>query len=311
MDHLGDLNLFLRVLDLGSISAAARSLDLSVAVASQRLKRLERGLGVRLLHRTTRQLKPTPEGIALADQGRHLVEELDVLTSSLAGNAKNIAGTLRVTIPASFGRQYISPLLPQFVARHPRLRLDIDLSDQMRDLVSEGMDLAIRIGTLRDSELVATRLAVNRRVLCASPDYLRRHGTPMQPDDLTRHECLLMSSNRESANVWRLRGPDGEKIDVRLQGRLRSNLGEVIRDAAIGGLGIALHSTWHVCEDLRAGRLKIVLPNYQLPDSGIYAVMPQRRMVLPRVRAFVEFLSRQVGETPPWERYLAAKSSKK
>jgi len=311
MDHLGDLNLFLRVLDLGSISAAARSMDLSVAVASQRLKRLERGLGVRLLHRTTRQLKPTPEGIALADQGRHLVEELDVLTSSLAGNAKNIAGTLRVTIPASFGRQYISPLLPQFMARHPRLHLDIDLSDQMRDLVSEGLDLAIRIGTLKDSELVATRLAVNRRVLCASPDYLRRHGTPKQPDDLTRHECLLMSSNRESANVWRLRGPDEKEVDVRLQGRLRSNLGEVIRDAAIGGLGIALHSTWHVCEDLRAGRLKIVLPDYRLPDSGIYAVMPQRRMVLPRVRAFVEFLSRQVGETPPWERYLAAKSSKK
>lgn len=311
MDHLADLNLFLRVLDLGSISAAARSLDLSVAVASQRLKRLERGLGVRLLHRTTRQLRPTPEGIALADQGRHLVEELDVLTSSLRSNAKSVAGTLRVTIPASFGRQYISPLLPEFMARHPRLRLDIDLSDQMRDLVGEGLDLAIRIGTLQDSELIATRLAVNRRVLCASPDYLRRHGTPKKPDDLAKHECLLMSSNRESANVWHLRGPDGTDAEVRLQGRVRSNLGEVLRDAAIGGLGIAFHSTWHVCEDLRAGRLKIVLPDYQLPESGIYAVMTQRRMVLPRVRAFVEFLSERLGKTPPWERYLAAKPSKR
>lgn len=311
MDHLSDLNLFLRVLDLGSISAAARNLDLSVAVASQRLKRLERGLGVRLLHRTTRQLQPTPEGVALADQGRHLVEELSVLTSSLASNAENIAGTLRVAVPASFGRQYISPLLPQFMARHPRLRLDIDLSDQMHDLVSDGLDLAIRIGTLKNSELVATRLAVNRRVLCASPDYLRRHGTPKKPEDLAGHECLLMTSNRESTNVWRLRGPDGKESDVRLQGRLRSNLGEVLRDAAIGGLGIALHSAWHACEDLRAGRLKIVLPEYQLPDSGIYALMPQRRMILPRVRAFVEFLSQQFGRTPPWERYLAAKPSKK
>lgn len=311
MDHLGDLNLFLRVLDLGSISAAARSLDLSVAVASQRLKRLERGLGVRLLHRTTRQLQPTAEGVALADQGRHLVEELDVLTSSLATNAKSIAGTLRVTIPASFGRQYISPSLPQFLSRHPRLRLDIDLSDQMRDLVSDGLDLAIRIGALKDSELVATRLAANRRVLCASPEYLSRHGTPKKPADLANHECLLMSSSRESPNVWTLRDPDGTQTDVRLQGRVRSNLGEVIRDAAIGGLGIALHSTWHVCEDLRAGRLKIVLPDYELPDSGIYAVMPQRRMVLPRVRAFVDFLSQQFGRTPPWERYLAAKPSKK
>ena len=311
MDHLNDLNLFLRVLDLGSISAAARSLDVSVAVASQRLKRLERGLGVRLLHRTTRQLRPTPEGIALAEQGRPLVEELDVLTSSLRKDAKSIAGTLRVSIPASFGRQYISPLLPDLMTRHPRLRLHIDLSDQMRDLVGEGLDLAIRIGTLKDSELVATRLASNRRVLCASPAYLRRHGTPKKPEDLAKHECLLMAVSREVVDVWHLRGPDGKEIDVRVQGRLKSNLGEVIRDAAIGGMGIALHSTWHVCEDLRAGRLKLVLPEYSLPESGIYAVMPQRRMVLPRVRAFVEFLSQQLGETPPWERYLAAKPSKK
>lgn len=311
MDHLTDLTLFLRVLDLGSISAAARSLDISVAVASQRLKRLERELGVRLLHRTTRQLRPTPEGIALAEQGRSLIEELDVLTSSLRSNAKSIAGTLRVTLPASFGRMYISPLLPEFMNRHPRLRLHIDLSDQMRDLVGEGFDLAIRIGTLKDSELVATRLTSNRRVLCASPAYLRRHGTPKHPEDLAKHECLLMAVSRDAADVWHLRGPDGKTIDVRVQSRLESNLGEVIRDAVIGGLGIALHSTWHVCEDLRAGRLKLVLPEYQLPESAIYAVMPQRRMVMPRVRAFVDFFSQQFGETPPWERYLAAKPSKK
>lgn len=306
MDRIVDLNLFLRVLDLGSISAAARSLDLSVAVASQRLKRLERSLGVRLLHRTTRQLRPTPEGIALAEQGRSLVEDLEVLTSSLSNTAKGVAGTLRVTIPASFGRQYISPLLPQFMARHPRLRLHIDLSDQMRDLVGEGLDLAIRIGTLKDSELVATRLASNRRVLCASPDYLRRHGVPKKPDDLAKHECLLMAVSRDSTDSWHLRGPDGEETTVRLKSRVKSNLGEVIRDAALGGLGIALHSTWHVSEDLRAGRLKLVLPDYQLPESAIYAVMPERRLVMPRVRAFVDFLTQQLGDTPPWERSPAA-----
>jgi DNA-binding transcriptional LysR family regulator len=309
MDRIGDLNLFLRVLDLGSISAAARSLDLSVAVASQRLKRLERSLGVRLLHRTTRQLRPTPEGIALAEQGRSLVEDLEVLTSSLSNTAKGVAGTLRVTIPASFGRQYISPLLPQFMARHPRLRLHIDLSDQMRDLVGEGLDLAIRIGTLKDSELVATRLASNRRVLCASPDYLRRHGVPKKPDDLAKHECLLMAVSRDSTDSWHLRGPDGDETTVRLKSRVKSNLGEVIRDAALGGLGIALHSTWHVCDDLRAGRLKLVLPDYQLPESAIYAVMPERRLVMPRVRAFVDFLTQQLGDTPPWERSLAKKPS--
>jgi DNA-binding transcriptional LysR family regulator len=310
MDHLADLNLFLRVLDLGSISAAARSLDLPVAVASQRLKRLERSLGVRLLHRTTRQLKPTAEGMALAEQGRPLVEELDALTSSLRNNARSIAGTLRVSIPATFGRLYVSPLLPEFMSRHPQLRLDMDLSDQLRDLVGEGLDLAIRIGSLKDSELVATRLASNRRVLCASPAYLRRRGTPGKPEDLASHDCLVMTSRRDTAGVWQLQSPDGATVDVRVQGRLRSNLGEVLRDAAISGLGISLHSTWHVCEDLRAGRLKIVLPDYRLPESAIYAVMPQRRMILPRVRAFVDFLQRHFGGTPPWERYLAAKPSR-
>jgi DNA-binding transcriptional LysR family regulator len=309
MDRIGDLNLFLRVLDLGSISAAARSLDVSVAVASQRLKRLERSLGVRLLHRTTRQLRPTPEGIALAEQGRPLVEDLEVLTGSLRKDAKEVAGTLRVTIPASFGRQYVSPLLPEFLSRHPRLRLHIDLADQLRDLVSEGFDLAIRIGALKNSELVATRLASNSRVLCASPDYLRRHGAPKKPDDLARHDCLLMAVSRDASDVWHLHRPGGQEVAVRVHGRLQSNLGEVIRDAALGGLGIALHSTWHVCEDLRAGRLKQVLPDYRLPDSGIYAVMPQRRLVLPRVRVFVDFLTQQLGDRPPWERTPAAKPS--
>jgi DNA-binding transcriptional LysR family regulator len=311
MDRIGDLNLFLRVLDLGSISAAARSLDLSVAVASQRLKRLERSLGVRLLHRTTRQLRPTPEGVALAEQGRSLVEDLDVLTSSLSNTAKGVAGTLRVTLPATFGRQYISPLLPEFMSRHPRLRLHIDLSDQMRDLVSDGLDLAIRIGALKDSELVATRLASNRRVLCASPDYLRRHGVPKKPEDLAKHECLLMAVSRDASDTWHLRGPDGNEVAVRVPSRLKSNLGEVIRDAALGGLGISLHSTWHVCEDIRAGRLKQILPEYHLPESGIYAVMPERRMVLPRVRAFVDLLTEHLGETPPWERCLAAKERRR
>lgn len=308
MDRIGDLNLFLRVLDLGSISAAARSLDLSVAVASQRLQRLERSLGVRLLHRTTRQLRPTPEGVALAEQGRSLVEDLEVLTSNLSNRAKGICGTLRVTLPATFGRQYISPLLPEFMSRHPRLRLHIDLSDQMRDLVSDGLDLAIRIGALKDSELVATRLASNRRVLCASPEYLRRHGVPKKPEDLAKHECLLMAVSRDASDTWHLRGPDGNEVAVRVHSRLKSNLGEVIRDASLGGLGISLHSTWHVCEDIRAGRLKHVLPDYQLPESGIYAVMPERRMVLPRVRAFVDLLTQHLGGVPPWERCLAMKS---
>lgn len=299
-DRIGDLGLFLRVLDLGSISAAARSLDLSVAVASQRLKRLERELGVRLLHRTTRRLHATAEGAVLAEQGRALVEDLEALTGGLRRSASEVAGTVRVTMSASFGRQYISPLLPEFMARYPRLRLSINLNDQLLDLVSAGFDLAIRIGDLEDSSLVARKLASNRRVLCASPDYLRRHGAPRGPQDLTRHECLLLVGSQGRQDAWRLAGGDGGEVVVRVRGNVESNNGEVLRDAAVGGLGIALHSTWHVCEDLREGRLQVVLPDHAPADTGIHAVMPQRRLVPSRVRAFVDFLAERLAE-PPWE----------
>ncbi|QNP42004.1 LysR family transcriptional regulator [Lysobacter solisilvae (ex Woo and Kim 2020)] len=301
MDRLGDIALFLRVLDLGSISAAARSLDLSVAVASQRLKRLERDLGVRLLHRTTRQLHPTAEGLLLAEQGRVLVEDLESLADGLRKAGSGVAGTLRVTMSSTFGRLYVSPLLPEFLALHPGVRVSVDLNDQKVDLVSAGMDLGIRIGALDDSSLVARRIAGNQRVLCASPEYLRAHGEPQVPADLARHDCLLLVGAQGRNDVWRLQD-GGHEVAVRVQGRLEANQGELLRDAAVAGLGIALHSTWHVNGDLRAGRLRVVLPGYPLADTGIHAVMPQRRLVPPRVRAFVDFLAQKLGGVPPWER---------
>lgn len=304
MDRVGDLALFLRVLDLGSITAAAHSLDLSVAVASQRLKRLEKELGVRLLHRTTRRLHPTPEGAALAEQGRVLVEELETLGAGLREAAQEIAGTLRMTMSASFGRQYVSPRLPAFLARHPKLRLSIHLSDNVVDLVSEGFDLAIRIDALDDSRLVARRIAPNRRVLCASPDYLHRRGRPRTPGELADHDCLLLFGSGGRQDVWRLGTPTGGEVTVRVQGRLESNSGEVLRDASLAGEGIVIHSLWHVADDLRAGRLEVLLPDYPLATTAISAVMPQRRLVPPRVRAFTEFLIEEFGDDPPWERGL-------
>ncbi|EYS87944.1 LysR family transcriptional regulator [Cupriavidus sp. SK-4] len=301
MDRIGDIGLFLRVLDLGSISAAARSLDLSVAVASQRLQRLERELGVRLLHRTTRRLHATPEGVVLAEQGRALVDDLEALGTSLRQAGTGVSGTLRVTTSSSFGRLYISPLLPEFLAQHPGLTLSVNLTDNVLDLVSAGFDLAIRIGALDDSTLVARRLANNRRLLCAAPDYLRRRGTPRTPQDLAQHDCLVLVGSQGRQDVWRLGDGAGGEIAVRVRGRIEANSGELLSDAALAGFGIALHSTWHVCADLRAGRLVQVLPDYPLADTGIYAVMPQRRLVPPRVRAFVDFLARRFGDNPPWE----------
>lgn len=307
MDRLDDLALFLRVLDSGSISAAARSLDLSVAVASQRLKRLERGLGVRLLQRTTRRLHATPEGRLLAEQGRALVEDLDALTTDLRQSAGSVSGTLRMTLSAAFGRHYISPLLPEFMALHPRLRLFAHLSDELVDLVGSGYDLAIRIGALDDSSLIARRLASNRRLLCASPAYLERHGRPRAPADLAQHECVLLTGRHGRQDTWRLTDRRGREHVVRVQGRFETTLGELVRDAALAGQGIALHSHWHVHEELREGRLEAVLPDYTLPESAIWAVMPQRRLVPPRVRAFVDFLAARLGEVPPWERAAVAR----
>lgn len=302
MDRLDDLGLFLRVLDQGSISAAARSLDISVAVASQRLKRLEQDLRVRLLHRTTRRLHPTPEGLELAEQGRALVEDLEALTSGLRQGASGVCGTLRVTMSAAFGREYISPLLPEFMAAHPQLHLHTHLSDEMVDVVGAGFDLAIRIGALGDSSLVARQIASNRRLLCASPDYLRRCGRPRTPGDLASRECLLLASQRGRQDVWRLTDRRGREHAVRVQGRFETTLGELIRDAVLAGQGIAQHSLWHVHEQLRSGQLEVVLPGYKLAEGAIWAVMPQRRLVPPRVRAFVDFLVEKLGDPPPWER---------
>lgn len=302
MDHVADLGLFLRVLDAGSISAAARSLDLSVAVASQRLQRLERQLGVRLFQRTTRRLHVTPEGAALAERGRALFEDLEALTTEIRRTSSEASGTLRMTASASFGRQYLSPLLPEFLDRYPNVRISVDLSDLMQDLVNSGLDLAIRIGALVDSNLVARRIATNRRVLCASPAYLAKRGVPAAAEELAAHECLLLTGAQGRQDVWRLIDHNGRELAVRVGGRFESNYGEVLRDAAIAGLGIALHSTWHVVDDLRAGRLRQVLPQYRIAESGIWALMPQRRLVPLRVRAFVDFLAEKLGDTPPWER---------
>ncbi|WP_399507176.1 substrate binding domain-containing protein [Xanthomonas translucens] len=227
-----------------------------------------------------------------------MVEDLESQAGGLREAGRSAAGTLRVTLSASFGRQHVSALLPQFMALYPQMRLSVHLSDNVVDLVSEGFDLAIRIGALRDSSLVARRLAGNRRVLCAAPDYLRRHGEPATPADLAAHACLLLTGAEGRQDIWRLLGAEGE-VAVKVGGPLESNFSEVLRDAALNGQGIALYSVWHVAEHLRRGQLRQVLPQYTLAETGIHAVMPQRRLVPPRVRAFVEFMQVQLVEPPP------------
>lgn len=301
MDRISDLSLFIRTVDLGSISAAARSENLSLSVASLRLQRLEESLGVRLLNRTTRRLYPTPEGEMLVAEGRPLVEALLALGENLKNSRSVITGTIRVTMSASFGRLWISPLLAEFQALHPDVNLVAHLSDEVIDLVQGGYDLAIRLGHLKDSRLVARRLASNRAVLVASPAYLAQKGVPEHPDDLLHHDGLLLTGTDGKRDVWKLQSADGKTHRVKINSKVESNLGELLRDAAVHGRGISWQSVWHVASDLNAGRLVIVLPDYHLVETSIYAVTPTRTLQTPRIRAFIDFLAEKFAD-PPWGR---------
>ncbi|WP_432453228.1 MULTISPECIES: LysR family transcriptional regulator [unclassified Agarivorans] len=295
MSNLADISLFLRVLDLKSISAAARSLDISPALASKRLQVLEQQLGVRLLHRTTRTVSATVEGRELALRGRHLVEELATLTSDLKKVSQEVSGTLRITAGVSFGRLFISPLLPQFLKQHPALKVQLNLSDERVNLVDSGFDLAIRISSaLEDSSLLAKKLNTNKRILCASADYLANFGQPNSPADLAQHNCLILSGEYGREHIWQLMNKQGLEEKIKVQGTLESNLGEALYQAALSGLGISLHSDWHIKNDLEAGRLCHVLPDYY-KQTSIYAVMPQRQFVPLRVRAFIQFIEQQLA----------------
>jgi DNA-binding transcriptional LysR family regulator len=296
MDRLSDISLFLKVLDSGSISAAARSLDLSPAVASKRLQNLEKDIGVRLLHRTTRRISATPEGAALAARGGPLIDDLEALTANLGKTVHEVSGSLRITAGVSFGRRFIIPLLGQFFSQYPAVDVQLHLSDETENIIEAGYDLAIRISTgMKSSGLVARKLADSRRILCAAPSYLEKHGTPKNLIELSTHHCLVLTGSKGHEDVWQLEDASARNHRVRVKSSLTSNLGDALYQAALSGLGISLHSTWHVQDDLDAGRMQVVLPKY-FKKAPIYAVMPQRQFVPARVKAFIEFIEKNLRE---------------
>lgn len=293
-----DLDLFTRVMAMGSFSEAARALDLTPAAVSKRIARLEKQLDVRLFQRTTRQLTATAEGAAFHRHAQRILADIDAARDAMSHRASEPAGLLRVTAPASFGRMHISPIVPAFLERYPEVELDLSLTDGLVDLVEEGFDLAIRIVQPEDSSMIARWLAPNRRVLCAAPKYLERYGAPQTPSDLTAHNCLVMHHQL----VWTLESPEGEER-VRVSGSLQTNNAEVLRDAAVAGLGIARKSTWDVGHLLQAGDLVPVLPEYSVSTHvAIHAMYPSARFLPPRVSAFIEFLQDRFGNPPYWDR---------
>lgn len=293
-----DVALFVRAAQLSNVSAAGRAFGLSAAVASARLANLERLLGARLLHRTTRRISLTQDGEVFMTRALALLEAAEAARGSVGRAQAEPQGRLRVSMPSSFGRQHVSPVIPEFLRRYPGVSVDLRLSDHLVDLVDAGVDLAIRLGALKDSSLVAQRLAVNRRVICCSPAYLEARGTPRHPVDLVDHECVILSDQRD----WGFITPTGP-INVRVDGRLVTDNGEVIRDALLAGFGIALKSTWDVATHLRSGQLVTVLDNYPLAETvAIWAVYPSRVFVPPKMLAFINFLAQHFGDPPYWDR---------
>jgi len=293
-----DLDLFARVVALGSFSEAARAVDLTPAAVSKRMARLERQLDVRLFQRTTRRLRPTAEGASFHRHALRILADTEAAREAMSRHSTEPSGLLRVTAPASFGRMHISPLVPEFLTRFPRVQLDLSLTDGLADLVEESLDLAIRITRPTDSSMIARRLAPNRRVLCAAPGYLERHGAPATPRDLENHNCLVLHHE----HVWVLESAGGEER-VQVSGTLSANNGEVLRDAAVGGVGIARKSSWDVGHLLQAGELVPVLPEYSVSTHvEIHAIYPSARFLAPRVRAFIEFLQQRFGDPPYWDR---------
>ncbi len=299
-----DLRFFVTLTESGTLSEAARRMDVTASAISQRLQQLEKRLNVHLIHRSTRRFNLTDEGEMLYTKAVSLLAEIDALIESLRARSGEVGGTLRVWAPLSFGRQYLAPALADFHALHPKLLVSLTLSDLRPAADSERFDLIVNIGALPDSNMIAYPIASNKRFLCASPAYLQSRGTPKLPKDLTGHCCIVLRENEEDVSLWRL-CQGSKEAAVRVAAGLNSNDGEVTRAWALAGKGIILRSEWAVAENLRTGQLVTVLGDWTLSDADITALIPQSHAVSARVRLFLALLKERFQPVPPWRQLQA------
>lgn len=295
-----ELRFFALLARQGRLAAAARALGVTPPAVTQRLQALEGKAGVRLLERGAGRVVPTAEGELLLAEAAALLPRLDALADRLRERGGRVTGELRVLASFGFGRRHVAPVVAAFQDRNPQLSVSLTLSERPAVLARDGFDVAVHVGRLRDSTLVATPVAPNARIACASPDYLRRAPKLRRPEDLASHRCLVIRENDEDVTVWRFR-QGGAVRTVRVAPMLSSNDGEVVRDWALAGRGIALRSEWDVAEPLARGRLVRVLPGYALPDAPVVALVPARDALPARSRAFIAFARGQLSP-PPWRR---------
>ncbi len=284
-----ELEFFVLLNRLGSLSAAARALDITPPAATMRLASMEKRIGARLLNRSTRKISLTPEGELYLEQASRLIEELRELDEIVSGNRRAPRGLLRVNVPLGFGRTVIAPLVSTFTTQFPDVEVQLEVTDRPIDLIAKGFDLAIRFGELPDNRLNARRLMSNRRFMCASPAYLERHGTPKSLADLTKHRCIVHRQNDDACGVWRFL-VDGRTEIVKVHGALSSNDGDIVQGWALDGQGIVIRSEWDVAKYLESGRLRRILPEVASPSADLYAYYPSKQNLPARVRAFINFL---------------------
>jgi DNA-binding transcriptional LysR family regulator len=300
MISLEDLRFVVALSRTGSLSAAARALDVTPPALSMRLKKLEAVLGINLVVRNSRGLRFTPEGEQLVHEAQTLIARVDGLADNLSGGA--FGGPLRVVAPFGFGRIHVAPVMAAFVRDHPQVRATLDLSEAPWNGTVEA-DVVIHIGAVHDSSWVAHLLARNARWVCASPTYLRCHGTPSHPRELVQHSCLSVRENMEDVTLWRYKSrhtSSRRSEALRISPALTSNNGEVVREWAVAGMGVALRSEWDAAPCVKRGELRRLFAEYEFESADILALVPSRRGVSARVSHFVESLKKRFQPKPPW-----------
>ncbi|KAF7963471.1 LysR family transcriptional regulator [Cupriavidus sp. UYMU48A] len=297
MDAFSDLAFFVLLVKRGSLAGAAQQMGVTPSAASKRLAALEARLGVRLLHRTTRRLSVTQEGEAYLAQGGRILAELEELEQGLAGSRVTPHGLLRVNATLGFGRRHLAPAVAAFLRAYPQVEVQLELSDRALNLAEQGFDVGIRVGGLPDARLNARRLAGNRRLLCASPQYLSAHGTPASPRELAQHRCIVIRESDETYGTWQLYAGTRQET-VKVRGPATTNDGETAVGWALEGLGLLLRSEWDVAPLLRSGRLQPVLPEWSAAPADIFAVYLSRDHLSARVRAFIDFLAERFATAP-------------
>ncbi len=298
MSRLSDLEVFVQVVETGSFTAAAKALEMSKSQVSRRLSALEDRLGARLLNRTTRRLATTDEGAAFHARGLQLLADLEEAEQAVASAADCPRGTVKLSLPTALSRRYLAALTAEFMERYPEVNVVASASDRFVDLVGEGFDLAVRVGAMEDSSLVARRLATAHLYVCASPVYLDRYGTPKSPQELAEHRCLLFTYSRAGSNVWQFSGRGGDPLRVQVDGPLRHDSDDLATEAALRGLGIVVLPDFIVRDHLRSGDLVAILRDWPIDAAPVRAVYPHNRHLSARVRAYVDFLAARLDPAP-------------